>query len=98
MRSSLALILFLVGCGGATTSIDGDAGTDGSSNHVTCNAQTCGAGEVCVVLTAGGGACQIPEDGGLCPNGQPYTGGCCDNTTTTYKCTALPNACNGTLA
>ena len=64
---------------------------------VDCNGQTCSGNEVCVVTTAGGGACILPDDAGVCPNGSHSTG-CCDNTTTTYACAALPDSCGGSLS
>jgi hypothetical protein len=74
-----------------------DAGSDAQSTD--CNGTTCKAGEVCVVTTSSGGACQPPDDAGLCPGGKQGTPGqCCDNTTVTYACKALPPSCNGKLA
>lgn len=95
---SLALGLFA--CGGSTIDVSGDAGGDASQQKTgttACDGQTCAEGEACVVLTAGGGACQLPDDAGVCPNGS-HSNGCCDNTTTTWTCTKLPSACNGALA
>lgn len=95
--------LLMMGCGGAVVNIDGsDAASDSasdsqSSGNVECNGKTCGEGEACVVTTSGGGACELPDDAGVCPNGS-HTTGCCDNTTTTFACQKLPSACNGALS
>ncbi|HEY1954607.1 MAG TPA: hypothetical protein VGH28_03330 [Polyangiaceae bacterium] len=102
MRIVLLSFVALVACGGAVTNLGGDdAGTDSQqqkqTGSVECNGQTCGEGEACVVLTAGGGACEMPDDAGICPDGT-HTTGCCNGLSTTYTCTKLPDSCNGTLA
>ncbi len=88
-------------CGGATTTDGGDAGTDSGGGDdaaaVTCNGQTCPSGEKCVITTSSGGACELPDDAGVCPNGT-HTTGCCDNTTVGYACQPLPSACGGKLS
>ncbi len=79
-----------------------DSGQDATgldAGAVGCDGAICKSGQVCVVTTAGGGACQPPDDAGMCPNGKPGTPGqCCDNTTVSYACQALPPSCNGKLA
>ena len=66
-------------CGGSSSS-DG-SGVSDASDDVThyqgttpCDGKTCQAGEACVVTTAGGGACVMPDDAGLCPNGNVFHG------------------------
>lgn len=76
---------------------DASSQDDSQSKSVACNGQTCTGGTVCVVTTSGGGPCLQPDDAGVCPDGT-HTTGCCDNTTTTYACEALPDSCNGALA
>lgn len=88
MRVLLLSVVWVLG--GCSTSSQ-------ATGPTPCNGQTCKVGEACVVTTAGGGACVMPDDAGVCPNGTHSTG-CCDNTTTTYACQALPAACGGALA
>jgi len=83
----LCFLLILVGC----------SNTGSQSQPVDCNGQTCKSGEACVVTNAGGGPCIMPDDAGVCPNGSHSTG-CCDNTTTTYACAAIPSSCGGSLS
>lgn len=71
--------------------------TSQTTGPTPCNGQECKSGEACVVTTSSGGACMAPGDAG-CPNGKPPVGPCCDNTTITYECKALPAACGGALA
>lgn len=98
MRILACSFVLLLACGGATQNLGEDGGSDGSQQgSIDCNGQTCGEGEACVVTTAGGGACQLPDDAGVCPNGT-HTTGCCDNTTTTWACAKIPDSCNGTLS
>ena len=93
MRGLLpGLLVALAGCGGTLT--DDDAG---QKPIVTCGTSTCAAGEICLVTTAGGGPCILPDDAGVCPNGT-HSNGCCSNVTTTYACKAVPSACGGSLA
>ncbi len=82
----------------ATTTVTGCSTSGQATGPTECNGQTCKVGEACVVTTAGGGACVMPNDAGVCPNGTHQTSGCCDNTTTTYACAALPASCGGVLA
>ncbi len=101
--SALVAALALAACGGSSTPSGSDASTDATTDSTTgtisCNGTPCPSGQACVITTAGGGACQAPDDAGLCPDGKPGTPGqCCDNTTTTYACQPLPAACNGALA
>ena len=88
MRPLLVFVALLLG--GCSTS-------SAATGPTPCNGQTCKVGEACVVTTSGGGPCIMPDDAGVCPNGTHSTG-CCDNTTTTYACQALPAACGGALA
>lgn len=107
----VALAALGVACGGSTgtgsssdASADSgheamgqDGGTDAQS--VSCDGSTCKPGQVCVVTTSSGGACQLPDDAGMCPNGKPGTPGqCCNNTSVGYACQTLPPSCNGKLA
>jgi len=63
-----------------------------------CGDQTCTSGEVCVVTTAGGGACMPPDDTNLCPDGKPPEGACCNRMSTTYECKPFPSKCGNDLA
>jgi hypothetical protein len=45
----------------------------------------------------GGGACEEPMDGGVCPPGTMLDGDCCVFSETTYTCAPLPPSCEGTL-
>jgi hypothetical protein len=77
-----------------------DASTEVDANwHSTpavtpCGDLSCIAGDICVVTRSGGGPCLMPEDGGLCPDGQPPAGMCCNRTTTVYTCEHRPSTCN----
>jgi hypothetical protein len=53
---------------------------------------------VCVVTTTEGGACLMPGDNGLCPDGTKPAGACCVNSSTSYACKPLPSKCGSTLA
>jgi len=102
MRSLLScFVAVALGCGGATTDIGGsDAATQGDvqqTGPISCNGQTCAADQACVVTTSSGGACLMPDDAGVCPDGT-HTTGCCDNVSITYACAKLPDACQGALA
>lgn len=102
--SFIPLVFVLGACGGAVQDSGNDAsandgGADGSkqdSGPVACDGKTCGAGEACVVLTSSGGACELPDDAGVCPDGT-HTTSCCDNTTVGYTCAKIPDGCNGAL-
>ncbi|MFO0565319.1 MAG: hypothetical protein U0263_06630 [Polyangiaceae bacterium] len=105
-QCSCALALatsLLAACGNSTADSPGSdaavADAESDAPLANCKGSPCGKGRVCVVTTAGGGACQQPDDAGLCPNGQPGTPGqCCNTVSTSYACQTLPAACNGTLA
>ncbi len=78
-----------------------DAGSDASPvADASGPCGLCAAGDLCVVTTAGGGACELPNDAGVCSNGgtAPPGGGCCDNTTITAACQHRPAACSGELS
>ena len=40
----------------------------------------------------------LPDDTGNCPDGLPPSGSCCNRTTTTYVCKALPSSCGSSLS
>jgi hypothetical protein len=62
----------------------------------SCGTATCTSGDVCVASTTTGGACEMPGDGGTCPNGMTVPPDeCCDNSSTSYACQRLPVACGG---
>jgi hypothetical protein len=114
LRALSLAALLLAACGGSTTTTlvgpdaapadgaepaDGATQPPGDAGPTTCgSAGTCPSGRICVVTVSGGGACFLPDDAGICPNGQHGGPGCCDNTTTTYDCQPLPAACSGTLS
>lgn len=99
-----ALGILPLACGGssstgkqASTDAGNDAGVDAA--NVDCDGTVCEVGQACVVTTSSGGACELPDDAGVCPSGQTgVPGQCCDNTTVTYACQPLPPECNGQLA
>jgi hypothetical protein len=63
-----------------------------------CGDQICHHGDACVVTMSGGGPCMPPDDTNMCPDGKPPEGACCNRTTTTYACKALPASCGGVLS
>jgi hypothetical protein len=76
-----------------------DAGhVDASDVTTPCGKQFCTHGDACVVTTSGGGPCMPPGDNGLCPDGLPPDGSCCNRMTTTTECKPVPAACGGVLA
>lgn len=89
----LTSTLALGACGGTLS--EQDAGHADVST--SCGTTTCTGGEICVVTTSSGGACMLPDDAGVCPDGT-HTSGCCSNVSTTYACKAVPSACGATLA
>jgi hypothetical protein len=76
----------------------GEVGMIVDAGPTACGTATCAAGDICVVTESGGGPCLSPDDAGLCPDGKPPTGGCCNREVTDYACAPLPGACGGTLS
>jgi hypothetical protein len=59
---------------------------------------TCGAGSVCVGETAEGGAVELPDDAGACPEGSHSSGQICQrDPVEIFSCKAAPAACNGKI-
>jgi hypothetical protein len=88
----------ILDAGGMDGSSHVDAGHDAGFNLDagvsvgSCSA--CSKDEVCAATTTSGGACQMANDAGMCPNGGTAPpGGCCFNSTTVYKCWQVPSGC-----
>lgn len=75
-----------------------DASHVDANVDTSCGDQVCHHGDACVITTSGGGPCMLPDDAGLCPDGKPADGACCNRMTTTYECKPVPAKCAGTLA
>lgn len=75
-----------------------DSDADAGAGETPCGATSCKGGDVCVITTTPPGACQRPDDGGVCANGEHVSAsGWCDPRTTSYACKPLPSSCGGTL-
>ena len=99
------------GGGGAGTAGTGgrDGGADASDAGIACGDLQCGANQVCVRQSCGGGAvavCAPPQDGGMCPAGWSSVATCPGSgrpgcvpppcSPPPPKCVMIPAACNGT--
>jgi hypothetical protein len=95
--------------GGAAGAGGRDASADAGDGGIACGGQQCGANQVCVHASCGGGvpaACTALQDGGTCPTGWTYMASCPNLghagcapppcTPPAPKCAAIPVGCGGT--
>jgi hypothetical protein len=77
-------------CSNGTCALSQGGPPDAGS--VTCGAVTCGAGDICVMNQFEGGAVQLPNDAGMCPDGESNLGGHCQPLPT-FHCAVAPSGC-----
>ena len=61
-RFAALIVVSVLGCGGSSAQPDGASSGDGGA---ACGTMNCSAAQVCVRTIMQGGACVLPEDGGL---------------------------------
>lgn len=60
---------------------------------------TCGVGSVCVGQSSEGGAVELPDDAGACPQGSHLTGQVCQaDVVETFACKPTPAACGDAIS
>jgi hypothetical protein len=89
---AIGLALSTAACGGTESiqsSPDASLGGDAPMTQVQCGSLVCTAPEVCIVTVQGAGACETPDDAGVCPGGGMLARvGCCGRPG--YACARLP--------